>query len=70
MINRLPQITLVFDRRKRATSSKKGVVEIRVTYDRKQHACLRCNCKKISRTMGIRKRVAIFVTNNNTLTNK
>lgn len=36
MINKYPQITLVYDRRKKASSTKKSSVEIRITYDGKQ----------------------------------
>ena len=36
MINKSPQITLVFDRRKVATPSVKASVDIRITYDYKQ----------------------------------
>lgn len=36
MINKLPQISLVFDRRKIASSSRRAAIEVRVTYDKKQ----------------------------------
>ena len=36
MINKFPQIILVYDRRKTASSTKKASVEMRITYDYKQ----------------------------------
>ena len=36
MNNKLPQINLIYDRRKVASTSRKSSVEIRITYDYKQ----------------------------------
>lgn len=36
MINKYPQVTFVYDRRKTATASKKSAVELRITYNCKQ----------------------------------
>ena len=36
MINKYPQISLIYDRRKTATPSRKASVELRITHDGKQ----------------------------------